>query len=130
MSAPKPTPGPWSADKWAPGYTVSAPNSHYSVCHLEDCNNAEANAALIASAPDLAARISNLEALLAEKQRQCDTLTDRVSDLVFQRDNLRAALTPLVNGPVRFSNKSNNMLSEHDPKVIAARAALGERRTQ
>lgn len=47
------TPGPWSADKWATGWTVSAPDSHYSVCHLEDCNNAEANVRLIASAPAL-----------------------------------------------------------------------------
>ena len=47
------TPGPWSADKWAPKWTVSAPEAHYSVCHLEDCNNAEANARLIAAAPEL-----------------------------------------------------------------------------
>jgi len=47
------TPGPWQADKWATGWTVSAPDSHYSVCHLEDCNNDEANARLIASAPAL-----------------------------------------------------------------------------
>lgn len=55
------TPGPWSADEWAPGFTVSAPDSHYSVCHLEDCNNAEANARLIAAAPEL---LAALEALL------------------------------------------------------------------
>ncbi len=47
------TTGPWQADKWATGFTVSAPNSHYSICHLEDCNNDEANARLIAAAPDL-----------------------------------------------------------------------------
>lgn len=54
------TPGPWSADKWAPGWTVSAPESRYSVCHLEDCNNAEANARLIAAAPDLLQLLGDL----------------------------------------------------------------------
>lgn len=54
------TPGPWKADKWAgDAWTVCAPYSHYSVCHLVGCNNAEANARLMASAPDL------LEALKA-----------------------------------------------------------------
>lgn len=38
------TPTPWKADKWATGYTISAPDSHYSVCHLAGCNNEEANA--------------------------------------------------------------------------------------
>jgi hypothetical protein len=51
--ATKHTPGPWSADKWAPGWTVSAPEQHYSVCHLEDCNNADGNAPLIAASPRL-----------------------------------------------------------------------------
>jgi hypothetical protein len=54
------TPAPWQADKWATGYTVSAPNSHYSVCHLADCNNAENNARLIAAAPELLAALENL----------------------------------------------------------------------
>lgn len=47
------TPGPWKASKWATGWTVSATDYHYSVCHLEGCNNADANARLIAAAPDL-----------------------------------------------------------------------------
>jgi len=48
------TAGPWRADKWAgDDLTISAPDSHYSICHLADCNNAEANAMLIASAPAL-----------------------------------------------------------------------------
>ena len=46
----KHTQGPWAADKWAPGWTVSAPDCHYSICRLEDCNNAEANAAFIVKA--------------------------------------------------------------------------------
>jgi len=58
----KHTPGPWKADNWATGWTVSAPDSHYSVCHLEDCNNAEANAHLIAAAPDLLEACKNLNA--------------------------------------------------------------------
>lgn len=49
----KHTPGKWSVDHWAPGITISAPDSGYSVCHLEGCNNAEANAKLISAAPDL-----------------------------------------------------------------------------
>ena len=53
------TPGPWRADEWATGFTVSAPESHYSVCHLSGCNNAKANAALIASAPELLAALES-----------------------------------------------------------------------
>lgn len=49
----KHTPGPWQANKWAPGYSISAPDSQYTVCNLSDCNNAEANARLIAAAPDM-----------------------------------------------------------------------------
>lgn len=60
----KVTPGPWSADKWATGYTVSAPASHYSICHLEDCNNDENNAQLIAAAPSLVKRVIELETAL------------------------------------------------------------------
>jgi len=48
------TPGPWRADVWGAGdWTVSAPNAHYSVCHLKGCNNDEANARLISLAPEL-----------------------------------------------------------------------------
>ena len=57
------TPGPWDADKWAPGYTVSARDAHYSVCHLADCNNEEANAHLIAAAPDMFAALEILISL-------------------------------------------------------------------
>lgn len=59
------TPGPWSADKWAPGYTVSAPEKHYSVCHLEDCNNSTANAHLIACAPELLEVLEHICKLLS-----------------------------------------------------------------
>jgi len=53
----KHTAGPWRADKWALGFSVSAPDSHYTVCNLAGCNNAKANARLIASAPDLLAAL-------------------------------------------------------------------------
>jgi hypothetical protein len=49
----KHTRGPWSIDKWATGITISAPNSGYSICTLGGCNNDEANAKLIVSAPEL-----------------------------------------------------------------------------
>ncbi len=69
----KHTPGPWSADKWALGYTVSAPESHYSVCHLEDCNNDEANAHLIAAAPELLKACKcALWSLEAQNRHICD----------------------------------------------------------
>jgi hypothetical protein len=42
--------------------------------------------------------------------------------------DLDRALAALVNGPVRISDKSNDQLSEHDPKTIAARAALAQAR--
>ena len=44
------TPTPWAANEWATGWTVSAPDSHYSVCHLAGCNNAAENAAFIVRA--------------------------------------------------------------------------------
>ena len=46
----KHTPTPWKANKWAPGWEISAPESHYTVCRLTDCNNEEANAAFIVRA--------------------------------------------------------------------------------
>jgi len=49
----KHTPGPWQANKWAPGFEVCAPGSHYTICSLAGYNNEEANAQLIAAAPDL-----------------------------------------------------------------------------
>jgi len=42
--------------------------------------------------------------------------------------DLDRALAALVNGPVRISDKSNDHLSEHDPKTISARAALAQAR--
>ena len=60
----KHTPGPWSADKWAPGYTVSAPNSGYSVAHLAGCNNEEADAVFIAAAPDMLRALQDAYKLL------------------------------------------------------------------
>lgn len=41
----------------------------------------------------------------------------RIAELV-------AVLSSIVNGRVRISDKANDMLSEHDQKVIAARAAI------
>jgi len=67
----KHTPGPWKADNWATGWTVSAPDSHYSVCHLEDCNNAEANAHLIAAAPDL---LETAKALVIDLMTKCEPI--------------------------------------------------------
>ncbi len=50
------SPLPWSADKWATGYTVSA--TDHSVCHLQDCNNDEANARLIVRAVNHADKLA------------------------------------------------------------------------
>lgn len=54
------TPGPWEANEWGNGWEVCAPESHYTVCNLSDCNNAEANAALIAAAPGILATLRNV----------------------------------------------------------------------
>lgn len=40
--------------------------------------------------------------------------------------DLLAVLQAIVNGPVRISDKRDDMLSEHDTKVIAARAAIAK----
>ncbi len=86
MSAPKHTPGPWSvAQSFRPGaqFTIRATLGKSTpfvvaetACLHPTWGDELANAALIASAPDLAARIAALESLLTEKQRQCDVLTD------------------------------------------------------
>ncbi len=89
MSAPKHTPGPWSvAQSFRPGaqFTIRATLGKSTpfvvaetACLHPTWGDELANAALIASAPELAARIAALESLLAEKQRQCDLLTDRLA---------------------------------------------------
>ena len=86
MSAPKHTPGPWSvAQSFRPGaqFTIRATLGKSTpfvvaetACLHPTWGDELANAALIASAPELAARIAALESLLAEKQHQCDRLTD------------------------------------------------------
>ena len=84
------TPGPWSADKWASGYTVSAPDAHYSVCRLEGCNNAAANAALIAAAPEL---LAALERLANAVDAHCRAITTAAMiELDDATINARAAL--------------------------------------
>ena len=47
------TPGPWIAYEWAPGWSIGAINAQYTVANLSECNNARANARLIAAAPEL-----------------------------------------------------------------------------
>ncbi len=66
------TPGPWSADKWAPGYSVSAPASQYTICSLVGCNNDAANARLIASAPELLAALKAIVAALSQPVQSTD----------------------------------------------------------
>lgn len=51
------TPGPWKANKWAPGWSVSAPLHGLTVCMLPERDNSDANARLIAAAPDLLAAL-------------------------------------------------------------------------
>lgn len=85
------TPRPWAADKWATGWTVCAPDAHYSICHLEDCNNAEANAALIVEA------VNQHDALVAVAEAASKLLgafSYRVSAVQESRE-LNAALAAL-----------------------------------
>ncbi len=100
MSAPKHTPGPWSvAQSFRPGaqFTIRATLGKSTpfvvaetACLHPTWGDELANAALIASAPELAARIAALESLLTKKQRQVDLLTDRVAALT---DAVEEALT-------------------------------------
>ncbi|GDX11842.1 hypothetical protein LBMAG57_36140 [Verrucomicrobiota bacterium] len=91
-----PTPGPWSADKWAPGYTVSAPDAHYSVCHLEGCNNAESNARLIAASPCL---LAALERLANAVDAHCRAITTAaLIELDDATINARAAIAIATGG--------------------------------
>jgi hypothetical protein len=53
LNEPSHTPGPWRADQWANGWSIGAPKAGLTVCVLNDCRNAELNARLIASAPEL-----------------------------------------------------------------------------
>ncbi len=98
MSAPKHTPGPWSvAQSFRPGaqFTIRATLGKSTpfvvaetACLHPTWGDELANAALIASAPELAARITALDALLAEKQRQCDLLTDACAAIVAHDSDL------------------------------------------
>ncbi len=102
MSAPKPTPGPWSvAHSFRPGaqFTIHATIGKSTpfvvaetACIHKTWGDERANAELIASAPDLASRIACLDALLAVKQRQCDMLTDALDAEVNKNVRLRNAL--------------------------------------
>lgn len=83
------TPGPWKADKWATGWTVSAPDSHYSVCHLEGCNNADANARLIAAAPELLAACK----MVVERVLESDQVT------LEELDQVKAAIAKAEGKP-------------------------------
>lgn len=68
------TPGPWKADKWATGYSVSTPEGGYTICRLNDCNNAEANAKLIAAAPDMLSVLQALNSWLIAPDTKRETL--------------------------------------------------------
>lgn len=46
--------------------------------------------------------------------------------LISAAPELLAALQSILNGSVKISDKRNDMLSEHDPKVIAARLAIAK----
>ncbi len=144
MSAPKHTPGPWRVglnrnvipsrvEVWARKDALCVAGG------LGDGPEAEANAALIASAPDLAARISTLDALLTEKQRQCDLLTDAGQTAAINLANLATQIVIL-----RRALKATLQYLEitarpelHDDPAWAGRdsrklaiAALAERRTE
>lgn len=54
--------------------------------------------------------------------------TESDARLIAAAPELLAALQAIVNGRVRISDKANDMLSEHDPKVISARAAIAKAR--
>ncbi len=116
MSAPKHTPGPWSVSMPSGqdafnGRRVTVTHNGSMIADL-DWNSPQenmANAALIASAPELAARIAALDELLAEKQRQCDKLTDACE---------RALMVIASASP------------SHPETVKAVRAALAERRAE
>ncbi len=94
MSAPKHTPGPWHATgtgivKDEQGRSLAIIQAPRGEIPLAE---AVANGELMASAPELASRIANLESLLAEKQRQCDVLTDALDAETNKCVNLRRAL--------------------------------------
>ncbi len=98
-----------------------------------------ANAALIASAPELAARIANLESLLAEKQRQCDRLTDAGQTAAINLTNLATQIVTLRRAlKATLQDLEHTARPElHDDPAWAGRdsrklaiAALGERRTE
>ncbi len=78
------TPGPWSASEWATEYTVSSDPCHYSVCHLEGCNNDAANARLIAAAPEMAALLEDLAA--------------HPNNVAWRGDEIRALLAKIKKG--------------------------------
>lgn len=122
MSAPKHTPGPWHATgtgivKDEQGRSLAIIQAPRGEIPLAE---AVANGELMASAPELASRIANLESLLAEKQRQCDQLTEACR-----------AISESV--PCQSDHCRHYVLAHGKPCDVEAirlvRAALGERRT-
>ena len=60
------TPGPWRADEWATGWSVGAVKAQYTVCVLNDLQNPESNARLIAAAPDLLEALEKMVSLISD----------------------------------------------------------------
>lgn len=50
---------------------------------------------------------------------------DTLAKVTDERDALITVLCSIINGTIRISDKANDMISEHDPKVIQARALVG-----
>lgn len=85
------TPTPWEVNQWASGIEISAPDQHYTVALLRDCNNAEANAAFIVTACNshaaLVEALENLEYLA----RKTGAFTKDAECLTAAREALRMA---------------------------------------
>ncbi len=130
MSAPKPTPGPWSvAHSFRPGaqFTIHATIGKSTpfvvaetACIHKTWGDERANAELIASAPELAARIAALDTLLAEKQRQCDRLSTQLVALTAERNSVCADYISRVSE----LDKANAEIADYAIEVDRLRNAI------
>jgi hypothetical protein len=129
---PKHTPGPWTAQRLNPdgvvikhgGFEISTPN--YDVCanvHQGAPIRREADAILIASAPDLAAEIDRLE-------KHYDTLMKqdmvRIDNLTAQIERLRGSLGEILRHGYDYETKFPELRIDFDNMRDIAHAALAE----
>ena len=113
------TPGPWHVEIRSSGHRYNGePVQYFSVAHTSATR--DGYVALDVAPVSLITSIGDVPNAEGEANAR----------LIAAAPDLISALCAIVNGPVRMSHMKNDQLSEHDPKVIAARAAIARATAQ